>query len=102
MMPWPEDDLWKIRKAVHPHISPFRDDGKTCGAPTWIWSVAVDGRKSSANFDQLEYARQAELVATGWTPREVFDRAGTDVRVARQHVVRPFTPTSLALSPGAD
>jgi hypothetical protein len=58
--------------------------------------------KESANFDQLEYARQAELVATGWTPREVFDRAGTDVRVAHQHVVRPFTPTSLALSPGAD
>lgn len=25
------------------HISPFREDGKTYGTPTWIWSVVVDG-----------------------------------------------------------
>jgi len=24
-------------------ISPFREDGKTYGTPTWIWSVVVDG-----------------------------------------------------------
>jgi len=25
------------------HIAPFREDGKTYGTPTWIWSVMVDG-----------------------------------------------------------
>jgi hypothetical protein len=25
------------------HISPLREDGKTYGTPTWIWSVVVDG-----------------------------------------------------------
>lgn len=26
------------------HTPPFRADGATYGAPTWIWSVVVDGR----------------------------------------------------------
>ncbi|MFV0592458.1 MAG: DUF2255 family protein [Draconibacterium sp.] len=26
------------------HIAPFREDGVTYGTPTWIWSVAVDGK----------------------------------------------------------
>jgi hypothetical protein len=43
MMPWPRDELRKIAEADDLHISPFRDDGKTYGTPTWIWSVAVDG-----------------------------------------------------------
>jgi len=43
MTTWPEDDLRKIAEADDLHISPFRDDGKTYGTPTWIWSVAVDG-----------------------------------------------------------
>ncbi|WP_425838545.1 DUF2255 family protein [Streptomyces fractus] len=25
------------------HISPFREDGVTCGTPTWIWSVVAVG-----------------------------------------------------------
>ena len=25
------------------HIAPFREDGVTYSAPTWIWSVMVDG-----------------------------------------------------------
>jgi hypothetical protein len=31
----------KIAGADDLHIAPFRDDGKTYGTPTWIWSVAV-------------------------------------------------------------
>jgi membrane fusion protein (multidrug efflux system) len=40
----------------------------------------------TVHFDELEYARQKALVTDSWTPREVFDRANTDLRVARQHV----------------
>jgi len=43
MSTWPKDELRKIAENDDLHISPFREDGKTYGTPTWIWSVAVDG-----------------------------------------------------------
>ncbi len=42
MSTWPKDELRKIAVADDLHISPFRDDGKTYGTPTWIWSVVLD------------------------------------------------------------
>jgi hypothetical protein len=42
-MKWPAETLRKIVEADDLHIAPFREDGVTPGAPTWIWSVAVDG-----------------------------------------------------------
>ncbi|MDX8500908.1 DUF2255 family protein [Mesorhizobium sp. VK4C] len=42
-MSWSEEELKKIAAADDLHISPFREDGKTYGTPTWIWSVVVDG-----------------------------------------------------------
>ena len=39
---WPKDELRKIAEADDLHISPFREDGRTYGTPTWIWSVVVD------------------------------------------------------------
>lgn len=42
MITWPKDELRKIADADDLHISPFREDGKTYGTPTWIWSVVVD------------------------------------------------------------
>lgn len=41
MNTWPKDELRKIAQADDLHIAPFREDGKTYGTPTWIWSVAV-------------------------------------------------------------
>jgi membrane fusion protein (multidrug efflux system) len=46
----------------------------------------LQSAKDSAAFDEREYARKNALVAAGWTPRAVFDRAETDLKVARQHV----------------
>jgi hypothetical protein len=40
---WPKEDLQKIAETDDLHVSPFREDGKTYGTPTWIWSVVVDG-----------------------------------------------------------
>jgi membrane fusion protein, multidrug efflux system len=40
----------------------------------------------TADFDQREYARRKALVTDGWTPREVFDRADMNLKVARQHI----------------
>jgi hypothetical protein len=40
---WAQDELEQIAAADDLHIAPLREDGKTYGTPTWIWSVAVDG-----------------------------------------------------------
>jgi hypothetical protein len=42
MSTWSKDEVGKIAEADDLHISPFREDGKTYGTPTWIWSVVVD------------------------------------------------------------
>jgi len=39
---WPSDELRKIAETDDLHIAPFREDGKTYGTATWIWSVVVD------------------------------------------------------------
>ena len=43
MSAWLKGELSKIAETDDLHVSPFREDGKTYGTPTWIWSVAVDG-----------------------------------------------------------
>ena len=43
MIEWSKDELRKIADTDDLHIALFRDDGKTYGTPTWIWSVVVDG-----------------------------------------------------------
>ena len=42
MSKWSKEELRKIADTDDLHISPFRNDGKTYGTPTWIWSVVVD------------------------------------------------------------
>ena len=42
MSSWNKDELEKIASTDDLHISPFREDGRTYGTPTWIWSVVVD------------------------------------------------------------
>ena len=39
---WSRDELRKIAGTDDLHISPFREDRRTYGTPTWIWSVVVD------------------------------------------------------------
>ncbi len=46
----------------------------------------LQSAKDSTDYDKLEYARKKALVGAGWTPRELYDRAETDLKVAAQHV----------------
>ena len=39
MSSWKQEELEKITAADDLHIAPFRDDGKTYGTLTWIWSM---------------------------------------------------------------
>jgi membrane fusion protein, multidrug efflux system len=46
----------------------------------------LQSAKDSAAYDEREYNRKKALVANDFTPREVYDRTETDLKVARQHV----------------
>ena len=81
MSTWSKHELRKIAEADDLHISPFRDDGKTYGTPTWIWSVVVDdelyvrgynGQKSS--WYQAAVAQKAgRIIAAGMTKEVTFE-----------------------------
>jgi hypothetical protein len=42
MSTWSRNELQKIAETDDLHISPFREDGRTYGTPTWIWSIVAD------------------------------------------------------------
>jgi hypothetical protein len=42
MSTWPKDELRRIAESDHLHVAPLREDGVSCGTPTWVWSLAVD------------------------------------------------------------
>ncbi|WP_263352313.1 DUF2255 family protein [Acidicapsa acidisoli] len=67
MTPWKKDELRRIAEADDLHIAPFREDGKTYGTPTWIWSVAVD--------DAL-YVRGYNGTSSRWYQAAVRQKAG--------------------------
>jgi membrane fusion protein (multidrug efflux system) len=46
----------------------------------------LQSAKDAADFDEREVGRKKALVTLDFTPREGFDRAQTDLKVARQHV----------------
>ncbi|HEY1180096.1 MAG TPA: DUF2255 family protein [Phytomonospora sp.] len=43
MTTWSKDELRRIAGTDDLHVAPLREDGRTYGTPTWIWSVVVDG-----------------------------------------------------------
>jgi hypothetical protein len=81
MSTWPKDELRSIAETDDLHISPFREDGKTYGTPTWIWSVVVNdalyvraynGRKS--RWHQAAMRQKAgRIIAAGLTKEVTFE-----------------------------
>lgn len=61
------DELKKINDADDLQISPFREDGKTYGTPTWIWEVVVDGEL---------YVRAYNGVYSQWYNAAIIQKAG--------------------------
>jgi hypothetical protein len=77
-MTWSKDELRKIAEADDLHVSPFREDGKTYGTATWIWSVVVDdglyvrgynGQKS--RWYQAAVQQKAGRITTAGMTKEV-------------------------------
>lgn len=78
MSTWNSAALAEIRPADDLHIAPLREDGKTYGTLTWIWSVVVDdnlyvrayhGRQS--RWYQAAMARPAGRIRVAGTTRAV-------------------------------
>jgi len=81
MNAWNKDELRKIAGADDLHIAPFREDGKTYGTPTWIWSVAVDdslcvrgynGQKSTW-YRAAVKQKAGRIIAAGLTKEVTFE-----------------------------
>jgi hypothetical protein len=81
MATWSKDELRRIAEADDLHISPFREDGRTYGTPTWIWSVAADdalyvrayhGRKSRW-YQAAMREKAGRIAAAGMTKEVTFE-----------------------------
>jgi membrane fusion protein (multidrug efflux system) len=46
----------------------------------------LQSAKDSEDFAARQYARKEALVTSAWVSREVYDKANTDLKVARRHV----------------
>src|SRR6516165_2458674 len=78
MSAWIEDELGKIAKTDDLHISPFREDGKTYGTPTWIWSVVVGDalyvrayKGTESRWYQAALRQEAGRITAGGMAEEV-------------------------------
>jgi len=83
MATWPMGELGKIAETDDLHISPFREDGKTYGTPTWIWSVVVDDAlyvrayngKNSRWYKAAVQQKAGRITAAGITKEVTFEPA---------------------------
>src|SRR6267378_7319796 len=81
MTTWSKDELHKIGETDDLHISPFRENGRTYGTPTWIWSVVVDdalyvrgynGQKSRW-YQAAVQQKAGRIIAAGMTKDVAFE-----------------------------
>jgi len=78
---WPQEELRTIAEGDDLRIAPFREDGRTYGTLTWIWSVAVDGGlygrayngPSSRWFQAALRQRSGRIYAAGLTKDVAFE-----------------------------
>jgi hypothetical protein len=67
MSAWPQEELRRMEESDDLHVAPFREDGKTYGTPTWIWSVVVNGGL---------YVRAYNGAGSSWYQAAVKQKAG--------------------------
>ena len=81
MSTWLKDEMRKIAETDDLHIAPFREDGKTYGTPTWIWSVVVDdglfvrayNGQNSRWYKAAMRQRAGRITAAGMTKEVTFE-----------------------------
>ncbi|MCH5465502.1 DUF2255 family protein [Levilactobacillus tujiorum] len=67
-MQWTAQMLAQFATADDLRVSPFYNDGQTCGTPTWIWSVVVANRLYARawNGPQSSWYQAAIEQGGGW------------------------------------
>ena len=86
-MPGGNAELAQIAAADDLHIAPLREDGRTYGTPTWIWSVAVDGDlyvrayngHDSRLYKSARSQKAGRITAAGMTKDVTFETVGGDI-----------------------
>jgi hypothetical protein len=89
---WTHEELRKIAESDDLHIAPFREDGKTYGTPTWIWSVVVG--------DGL-YVRAYHGKKSRWYRAALTQKAGCIKAAGKTHEVS-FKPVEGAINDKVD
>jgi hypothetical protein len=87
MSTWRKEELARIAAADDLHVSPFRDDGKTYGTPTWIWSVVVDDAlyvrayngHNSRWYKSAMKQKAGRITAAGMTKEVSFDAVDGEI-----------------------
>ena len=87
MNSWKKDELRKIGETDDLHISPLRDDGKTYGTPTWIWSVVVEDElyvrayngKESRWYQAAVRQKAGRITAAGMTKEVAFEAVSGEI-----------------------
>jgi hypothetical protein len=70
MSAWPQEELCRMAEGDDLHVAPFREDGRTCGTPTWIWSVVAGSL----------YVRAYNGTGSSWYRAAVKQKAGRITR----------------------
>ncbi|MGD8781361.1 MAG: DUF2255 family protein [Ignavibacteria bacterium] len=86
MAKWVEDKLKNIAATDDLHIAPFREDGKTYGTLTWIWSVVVNDElfvrayngRNSRWYNAAVSKKAGQIKAAGMTIEVLFEQADSD------------------------
>lgn len=101
------DDLKKIDEADDFYISPFREDGKTYGTPTWIWTVVVHGNLYVRSYNGV-YSRwyksaikqgAGRIQAAGMIKEVIFEPVQGDINNAIDEAYKKKYRGSPYLSP---
>ena len=107
MADWAKDDLRKIAGTDDLHIAPFRDDGRTYGTPTWIWSVVVDDTlyvrayngTNSRWYQAALRQKSGRITADGVTKEVSFEPVDSDVNASIDDAYSAKYKTSPYLKP---
>jgi hypothetical protein len=78
MSAWPQEELRRMEESDDLHVAPFREDGETCGTPTWIWSVVMNGdvyvrayNGAASRWYQAALKQKAGRITTAGMTKEV-------------------------------
>jgi len=107
MSTWPKNELRRISESDDLHISPFRDDGKTYGTPTWIWSVVVDNAlyvrayngQNSRRYKAAMRQKAGRIKAAGITKEVSFESVNGNINDRIDEAYRAKYKTSPYLKP---